>query len=88
MLWVWNEEDATMRFDGIGAGPFHGRAGIADAFRSSPPDDTLIVGPTTSDGGDVAEADYAWSRRPAPRSGRLRVESKSGQITLLVVTRY
>ena len=34
-------DDAVMRFEGVPAGPFLGRAAIAAAYRDNPPDDTM-----------------------------------------------
>lgn len=36
-------EAARMEFTGVPAGPYEGRAAIAEAYRTNPPDDTMEV---------------------------------------------
>ena len=52
--------DATMRFIGVPAGPFTGRAAIAQAYVEQPPTDTLAIRDVDSTG-DVDTALFAWS---------------------------
>jgi steroid delta-isomerase len=52
--------DATMRFFGVPAGPFAGRAAIALAYAEQPPTDTLTIRDVDSTG-DVDTAFFAWS---------------------------
>jgi steroid Delta-isomerase len=52
--------DATMRFTGVPAGPFRGRAAIAMAYAQQPPADTLTA--RRVDSADTADtADFEWS---------------------------
>src|ERR1700722_11822011 len=51
--------DATMRFAGVPAGPYHGRDEIAAAYASQPPSDTLTVTRAVT-AGDVDELWFAW----------------------------
>jgi hypothetical protein len=76
------DDDATMEFVGVAAGPFHGRDAIAEAYRSQPPDDELVVLEDRGDG----TARYAWARTPATAAGELRLTADGGRITRLVVT--
>ena len=77
--------DATMAFEGVPVGPFHGRDAIAQAYRERPPDDELDVLDTRLDGDTIA-AGYAWHREPERRAGELRLTVDRGLITRLVVT--
>lgn len=43
-------DDAVMRFVGVPAGPYGGRAAIAAGYAESPPDDTLTVRSVTTSG--------------------------------------
>lgn len=52
--------DATMRFIGVPAGPFVGRAAIAKAYAAQPPTDTLMIRDVVSTGA-VDTAFFAWS---------------------------
>ena len=51
--------DATMRFTGVPAGPFTGRAAIAAGYAAQPPTDTLTVTRGAS-AGDIDELRFAW----------------------------
>ena len=51
--------DATMRFVGVPAGPFTGRAAIAAGYASQPPSDTLTVDRAVTSG-HVDELWFAW----------------------------
>src|SRR3954452_8078162 len=75
-------EDAEMEFLGVPVGPFHGRDAIAEAYRTQPPDDELVVLEDRGDG----TARYAWSREPDRQAGELRLTVADGRITRLVVT--
>jgi hypothetical protein len=70
-------EDAVLEFDGIPVGPFNGRAAIAEAYRSMPPDDEILLlggGPR-----------YAWSKEPERPAGELHLEERHGRIARLLV---
>jgi len=70
-------EDAVLEFDGIPVGPFHGREAIAEAYRSMPPDDEILL----LDGGPR----YAWSKEPERPAGELRLEERGSRIVRLLV---
>jgi hypothetical protein len=76
------DEHAVMEFVGVRVGPFHGRAAIAEAYRSQPPDDELVVLEDRGDG----TARYAWARTPDAPAGELRLTVDGGRIVRLVVT--
>ena len=78
-------EDGELRFEGIGAGPFIGRAAIADAYRTRPPDDQiqLLDVAERPDGGLVAR--YAWLAEPGVDAGRMELTWRDGEITRLLV---
>jgi len=75
-------DDAEMEFVGIPVGPFHGRAAIADAYRTQPPDDELVVLEDRGDG----TARYAWAKAPTQAVGDLRLTVMADRIVRLVVT--
>ena len=70
-------EDAVLEFDGIPVGPFRGRDAIAEAYRSMPPDDEIVL----LDGGPR----YAWSKEPERPGGELHLEERDGRIVRLLV---
>ena len=54
-------ESARMEFTGVPAGPYEGRAAIAEAYRSSPPDDTMaVLDLRSTDWTDTVR--FQWSR--------------------------
>jgi hypothetical protein len=57
---------ACMRFVGVPAGPYIGRAAIAEAYARQPPADTLAVLSHESDG-PTDRVRFAWSRGGAGR---------------------
>ena len=74
-------EDADLEFVGIPVGPFHGREAIADAYRTMPPDDGLLVLEDRGDGTAV----YAWLEEPVRPAGELHLEERDGLISRLRV---
>jgi hypothetical protein len=66
-------EDATMAFQGVDVGPFHGKAAIAEAYRRSPPDDTIDPVAVRQTDPDSALVEYAWRSDPAGSTGELRL---------------
>ncbi len=50
-------DDATMTFTNVPAGPFEGRAAIAEGYRTNPPTETMRLLDTTDDG----TARFAWA---------------------------
>jgi steroid Delta-isomerase len=53
--------DATMSFTGVPAGPFAGRAAIAEAYARQPPADTMSVQQADS-AGAVDMVRFAWGK--------------------------
>lgn len=53
--------DARLEFVGVPAGPYAGRAAIAAAYRDRPPDDTMSVRRSRTDGA-VEVVDFEWTR--------------------------
>ena len=78
-------DDAELEFVGVPAGPFHGRAEIAEAYRVQPPDDEILIVDERADA-DTLVAGYAWSTDPGTRAGELRLTVRDGLIRRLVVT--
>lgn len=75
-------EDAVMRFEGVPAGPFVGRAAISEAYRDNPPDDTMrltSIRPTAK--GILAS--FEWE---AGGSGFFVLETRSGKTVRLDVS--
>jgi hypothetical protein len=65
------EQDATLEFEGIPVGPFHGREAIGEAYRVQPPDDEIVM---------LDETRYAWAREPQRPAGELHVQERDGKI--------
>jgi steroid Delta-isomerase len=78
-------EDAELRFEGVPAGPFEGRATIARAYREQPPDDEVLI-LDAAPVGDETVAGYAWAADPDRRAGEMRLLERDGRIARLVVT--
>jgi steroid Delta-isomerase len=70
-------EDAVLEFEGIPVGPFRGRDAIAEAYRTSPPDDEIVL----LDGGPA----YAWSKDRERPAGELHLDELDGRIVRLLV---
>ena len=66
-------DDATMAFEGTPVGPFAGKAAIAEAYRQSPPDDTIEVVEVRQTDPAGALVEYAWRSDPAKTTGRMRL---------------
>jgi hypothetical protein len=65
-------EDATMSFEGVPVGPFAGKAAIAEAYRTSPPDDTIDLLDVDEVAPDAARVGYAWRSEPG-KTGEMRL---------------
>ena len=74
--------DATMRFAGVPAGPFTGRAAIAAAYGAQPPSDTLTVSCAVS-AGDVDQVWFTWD---SGGTGSMTLRWRGGLIAELIVT--
>ncbi len=64
-------EDATLEFEGVPVGPFHGREAIAGAYREQPPDDEIEVLDVEETDAEV-RARYAWLRDEGRAAGEMR----------------
>jgi steroid Delta-isomerase len=69
--------DAVMTFEGVPAGPYVGREVIAEAYRTSPPTDTMTIRSVTGD-----RVDFVWSRGS---TGSMTIHRRDGLITDLAV---
>jgi hypothetical protein len=78
-------DDATLEFEGVPVGPFHGRDAIAAAYRDQPPDDEIEVLDVEEDDAAI-RARYAWLRDEGRAAGDLRLRRDGDLITSLVVT--
>jgi hypothetical protein len=78
--------DAEMVFEGVTVGPFQGTAEIGRAFKTAPPDDTLIIGSVYEVGDRTATGEYRWSATPAFRAGSLTVFERDGYISRIIIT--
>jgi hypothetical protein len=78
-------DDATLAFEGVPVGPFHGRDAIAAAYRDQPPDDQIEVLDVEEDDAEI-RARYAWLRDEGRASGDLRLRRDGDLISGLVVT--
>ena len=78
-------EDAELEFVGVPVGPFHGRPAIAEAYRTRPPDDEILIVDSRADGDELI-AGYAWASAPSVRAGELRLTVRDGVTHRLVVS--
>ena len=78
-------EDAELVFEGVPAGPFHGKEAIAAAYSSSPPDDEVDVLSSEQDDETIV-ARYAWRADDGRPAGRMIFTTRGEQIARLVVT--
>ncbi len=78
-------DDATLSFEGVPVGPFHGREAIAVAYREQPPDDEIELLDVEEDDAEI-RARYAWLRDEGRAAGHLRLRRDGDLITGLVVT--
>jgi steroid delta-isomerase len=74
-------DDAVMRFIGVPAGPYVGRAEIARAYAEQPPTDTLTVEEVATEG-DVDVVPFRWDRGGV---GTLTVRWAAGLVADLTV---
>lgn len=74
-----------MVFEGVPAGPFHGRDAIEAAYAAQPPDDEIVLVGDPEERGGEAVAPYAW-KREGTRAGEIRLTARDGKIAHLVVT--
>lgn len=81
----WFAEDAELAFDGVPVGPFNGRNEIADAYKSRPPDDEVVIFAADENGEEVV-ASYGWLKEPGKHVGRMLVTPRDGKIQKLIVT--
>ena len=79
-------EDAELVFEGVPAGPFHGKETIAAAYASNPPDDEVDVLSSEQADDTTVVARYAWRADKGRPAGRMILTSRGEQIVRLVVT--
>ena len=72
-------------FEGAPVGPFFGRAAIAEAYRSQPPDDEIDILRVTETDATI-EALYGWHRDMGLPAGRMIISPSGELIAQLVVT--
>ena len=75
-------DDAELHFVGPPAGPFVGRAAIANAYEEQPPDDRIVLLGVQEEGDRKVVAGFAWEKGG---TGRLELEHDGGTITRLTV---
>jgi hypothetical protein len=79
-------DDAELVFEGVPAGPFHGKERIAAAYASNPPDDEVdVLSSDQADDGTIV-ARYAWRADGGRPAGRMILTTRDEQISRLVVT--
>ena len=78
-------DDAELVFVGVPVGPFRGRDAIAEAYRTQPPDDEILLLDEREEGGEFV-AGYAWAGEPEVRAGELRLTTRDGRTQRLVVS--
>jgi hypothetical protein len=78
-------EDAELVFEGVPAGPFHGRAAIDAAYASNPPDDEVDV-LSSEQHDETIVARYAWRADDGRPAGQMIFTTRGDQIARLVVT--
>ncbi|MEV6283580.1 nuclear transport factor 2 family protein [Kribbella sp. NPDC051770] len=67
--------DATMTFTNVPAGPFHGRAAIAEAYRTNPPTETMRL---------LDDTRFAWASGP---TGTMHLTwTPTGHVQSLTIT--
>jgi steroid Delta-isomerase len=74
-------DDAVMRFVGVPAGPFVGRAAIAEAYATQPPTDTLTLDEVSTE----ADVDVVRFRWDAGGGGTLTIRWRDDQVADLTV---
>jgi steroid delta-isomerase len=77
-------DDSSLTFEGIPVGPFHGKAAIAAAYATQPPDDDITV-LAVRENGDILTATYAWHRDPGVPAGEMVITARNGAIASLLV---
>src|SRR4051794_4613730 len=78
-------DDAELVFVGVPVGPFSGRDAIAEAYRTQPPDDEILLLDEREEGAELV-AGYAWAREPETRAGELRLTVRDGRTQRLEVS--
>lgn len=74
--------DATLAFEGVPVGPFHGRDAIASAYDARPPTDTMDV-LSIDTAGERDLVHFAWR---AGGTGTMRLAWEGAAVAELVVT--
>jgi hypothetical protein len=74
--------NAVMRFIGVPAGPYIGRAAIDQAYADSPPDDTMSIVDVYEVGPCTVQVTFAWTRGGA---GSMTMSYDKGAVIDLTV---
>jgi steroid Delta-isomerase len=78
---------AELRFEGAAAGPFHGRAAIAEAYREAPPEQPIVLLTDEERPDGTVVGAYAWESEPGVRAGWMHLTpGPHGRIARLVIT--
>jgi hypothetical protein len=77
-------DTCTMRFEGIPVGPFEGRDAVVEAYRTSPPDDGIVV-LEAEYGERQVVATYAWAAAPQRPAGRMLLDLDGELISALTI---
>lgn len=75
-------DDAVMRFDGVPVGPFQSRAGIAQAYASRPPSDTMALIDMQELGTNAVRALFEWD---AGGTGEMYLRWEDGRLVELQI---
>jgi steroid Delta-isomerase len=75
-------DDAVMRFVNVPAGPYEGRAAIAAAYATTPPDDTMHITSVEELAPDTARARFVWDHGG---NGAMTMRWRDGQVADLTV---
>ena len=77
-------DDSELLFEGISVGPFRGKAAIAAAYASQPPDDEIEVLGIDAQEGKIRGA-YAWCANPGKHAGEMIITTAGDKIARLLV---
>jgi steroid delta-isomerase len=70
-------DDAVMSFDDLPVGPYFGRVAIAEAYRTQPPNDTMLLIDMHEIGDDGVNATFEWD---AGGTGEMSLRWHDGQV--------
>jgi steroid Delta-isomerase len=78
------DPDGEVVFAGAPFGPFRGHDAIRAAYRDQPPDDTITVLSSHTDG-DTVHATFAWDANHGKKAGTMHLEVANSRIRRLVI---